>query len=201
MARIPPRAPQPVPYRSTARQRSPRRAEILRHPALKRAQARAQRRLRAVLIGLHLFLAATTLAGGLFVVPALPVEWFNGTPFPGPLIPAIALTGVGIASLLAAGLLVARPGPGAVASLATGGAISAFEVVQVLTISLGDWLRPLGIDFGHRVLADGEPFGGPLWLQPFYFAVGLIIVAFAWRLIPRRVLDELQARLPALERR
>jgi len=170
-----------------------RRAKIIRHPALVEAQARTARRIRRVLIALTLFLGVTALQGGLFVVPDLPPQWFSGTPFASAMVPAIALAAVGLSSLLAAGLLALRPEVGAPVSFVTGLAIATFEVVQVLTISLGDWLRPLGLHLGHRVLADGDPFGAALWLQPFYFALGLLIAALAWRVLPPWFIDQLRA--------
>ena len=201
MARFPPRAPTPNQYRGSARKSRNRPTNVIPHPAYRRARARTHRNIRIALFGLQLFLGATALHGGIFVVSGLPLDWFRGTLFSGPMIPAMALTAVGVASFVAAALLAWRPGLGAPLAFVTGLAMAIFELVQVVTISLGDWLRPLGINFGHRVLAEGDPFGAALWLQPFYFAVGLLVMALAWRLIPPRTLDRLRARLTADDER
>src|SRR4051794_27126883 len=109
MARIPPRASKPADHLLSHPHRSRRRTIIIRHPALVQAQARTARNIRRMLIALTLFLGISALQGGLVVVPDLPLQWFDGTPFFGPLVPAIALTAIGLSSLLAAGLLLPRP--------------------------------------------------------------------------------------------
>ena len=48
--------------------------------------------LRILLVVLNFFLAITAIIGGVWVIPALPQEWFVGTPFTSFLIPSLALT-------------------------------------------------------------------------------------------------------------
>jgi hypothetical protein len=130
-----------------------------------------------------LFLGATAVYGGVLVIPTLPPEWLRGTPFPDWTLPQVALTGVGLVALAGAAGLVFRPRFGVRATALAGGTISFFEVVQVLSLSLGNWLGLAGFDFGNRVEVEG--YAGTihpaLWLQPFYCALGLAMLFFAWR--------------------
>jgi hypothetical protein len=128
-----------------------------------------------------LFLGATALYGGIAVVPTLPPEWRQGTPFSDWTLPAVALTSVGAVALAGAVGLLVRPSFGLAASALAAAAIAAFETIQVLTISLGNWLAPLGITFGNRVNVEGGGIHPALWLQPFYFALGVGMLVLSWR--------------------
>ena len=127
-------------------------------------------RIRGTLIGLDLFIAASAIAGAVFVVPGLPSEWIAGTPLTDYRIPALALGVVcGGGSLVAAALVAWRPEVGGIVSVATGAAMAIFEVVEVATVGLGITMYPT------------EPAS---YLQPFYFALGLAIAALGlavWR--------------------
>jgi hypothetical protein len=142
---------------------------------------------RLVLMALLLFLGFTALAGGLFVIPAQPVEWLAGTPFPDFTVPAIALSGIGLAAFAAVALLLAPRGAGPLVAFLTGGAIAVFEAVQVWALSLHVWLQALGLEppGPTHTSIPLEPGGGipaPLWLQPFYFVFGIVVAALACRL-------------------
>jgi hypothetical protein len=142
---------------------------------------------RIVLTTLLLFLAITAVGGGLLVIPAQPVEWLAGTPFPDFTVPALALTGIGLAALVAAAMLLTPRGAGPLAAFLAGGAIACFEAVQVWALSLHVWLQVLGLEPPGPLQTSIplEPGGGipaPLWLQPFYFVFGVVVMALAWRL-------------------
>src|SRR5438445_5263278 len=107
------------------------------------------RTLRVLLVVLNLFLAITAVVGGVWVIPALPQEWFAGTPFTSSLIPSPALTIIvgGGALTSAIGLSLGRwwaP----LLSVLTGIAIAVFEVVETATMSVLFWLRTVGLDAG-----------------------------------------------------
>jgi hypothetical protein len=152
---------------------------------------------RIILIGLHLFLAANAVFGALWVVPTLPPEWLEGTPFRDYTIPALALgVVVGGGSLLAAALLIVRAAWGVPLSVAVGAGMAVFEVVEVLVVGWDVWLHALGL---KPALAKGlpgvdassvpAPLGVPLplWLQPFFFVFGIVVTALALRLWARGV--------------
>ena len=147
---------------------------------------------RLSLIGLVWLLAVTAIFGGLVVVPHLPIELLAGSPFSDYAIPAVALAGiVGGGALVAAMLLALRPNWGLVVSAMIGVAMMLFEVVETSVIGLDFWLRALGLS---PTLGPGMPgFDSdsvpaplgiplPLWLQPFYFAYGAVVVTLAVRL-------------------
>src|SRR5437868_1335224 len=90
---------------------------------------------RFALLGMNLFLGVCAVVGAVQVVPRLPLEWLAGTPFPNYTVPAPALgVVVGGGALLAAVLLLFQPAAGAVLSIAIGGAIAIFEVVETLVV-------------------------------------------------------------------
>jgi hypothetical protein len=91
-------------------------------------------RTQAVRIGLLVlngFVAISAIAGAIWVVPTMPMEWIKYGPFTDWTIPAIALGSVGV---LAAGtfvLVVVRPWAGALASIVAGAAMIVFELVEI----------------------------------------------------------------------
>ena len=91
-------------------------------------------RTQAVRIGLLVlngFVAISAIAGAIWVVPTMPMEWIKYGPFTDWTIPAIALGFVGV---LAAGtfvLVLVRPWAGALASIVAGAAMVIFELVEV----------------------------------------------------------------------
>jgi hypothetical protein len=136
------------------------------------------------LVVLDLFLGAAALYGGLAVVPVLPPAWLAGTPFSGFTVPAVALSLVGLGAMAAVIVLAVDRAFGAALSAVVGVAIVIFEIVETLSLSLGDWLALAGIDFGQRVSVPG--FTGALHpvllLQPFFLLYGVSMLALGWQL-------------------
>lgn len=142
------------------------------------------RPLRIVLVALNLFLAANAIIGAMWVIPALPLDWLQGTPFSTYLVPAVSLAVcVGGGALLSAAALFRGWWWAPLASVVTGLAIVVFEVVETMTMSLSVWLHLVGLETGPIVSrlpleADGTiPFA--MWLQPFFLAYGLVLVTLA----------------------
>lgn len=149
---------------------------------------------RIVLILLNVFLGLTAVFGAVSVVPTLPKDLLVGTPFPDYTIPSLALTMVGVGALLAAALMVFNMPIGLLLSFAVGAGIAIFEIVETLVVGLDVWLHALG--FGPEpapIFVGAEPVPAPLgipiplWLQPFYFTLGALIVALALRLYAHTV--------------
>lgn len=91
-------------------------------------------RTQAVRIGLLVFnglVAISAIAGAIWVVPTMPMEWIKYGPFTDWTIPAIALGFVGVLAAVAFILVVARPWAGALASIVAGTAMVVFELVEV----------------------------------------------------------------------
>ena len=153
------------------------------------------RTLQVLLVVLNLFLAITAIIGGVWVIPALPQEWFAGTPFTSSLIPSLALTIiVGGGALTSAIGLVLRRWWAPLMSMVTGLAIAIFEVVETATMSLHFWLHTVGLESGPFITAlPIDPSAGipiPMLLQPFYFVYGLVMVglgAWLWVRYPRAI--------------
>jgi hypothetical protein len=120
-------------------------------------------KLRGTLIGLELFTAVGAIAGAFFVVPGLPREWLVGSPFSDYTIPALAL-GIlcGGGSLAAAILVLVRPAVGGILSIGAGAAMAIFELVEVAAVGF---------------MIAKFPTEPASYLQPFYFVVGVVIVA------------------------
>ena len=118
-------------------------------------------KLRGTLIGLEIFTAVGAIAGAIFVVPGLPREWLAGSPFGDYTIPALALGILCGGGAIAAAIAVAwRPAVGGVLSVAAGAAMAIFEAVEVAAV-------------GFMVVKfPTEPAS---YLQPFYFAIGLVM--------------------------
>ncbi len=132
------------------------------------------RTLRVLLVALNLFLAVTAIIGGVWVIPALPQEWFENIPFSSFLIPFLALTIIVGGGALTSGIALVlglRWAP--LVSVVTGVAIAIFESVEVATTSLHFWLHTVGLESGPFPTAlPIDPSAGipiPLLLQPFYF--------------------------------
>ena len=127
--------------------------------------------LRAGLVALEAFTAATAIWGAAFVVPTIPIDWLrNGliTPFSDTTIPAIAL-GVlcGGSALAALAAVIVRPRLGALLSMLSGGLMIGFELVEILVVGFTPVMYP-------------DQF--PAWLQPFYILLGAVIVLLGERL-------------------
>jgi hypothetical protein len=145
------------------------------------------------LIALEVFLAATAIFGAIWVVPSQPTALLAGSPFADYTIPSVALgVGVGGGALAAASLLLVRRRIGVLLSLAVGAAIIIFELVETAVVGLDVWLHTVGLGPSVAMERFGNlegipaPLGVPLplWLQPFYVVVGLLIIALALGLGP-----------------
>jgi hypothetical protein len=114
---------------------------------------------RIALLVLNALVAVSAIAGAIWVVPTMPLEWIKAGPFDDWTIPALALGFVGV---LAAGALVGllvKPWLGALASVVAGAAMIGFELVEIAVVG---W-----------TLSDPELNGYfQAWLQPIYLAVG-----------------------------
>jgi len=143
-------------------------------------------------IVLELFLAATAISGAIWVVPSQPVALLVGSPFTDYTIPALALGLIGVAALVSAALLLVRRPIGVLGSIAVGAGIVVFELVETSVMGLNVWLHTLGLGPTVAVERFGSlegipsPLGVPLplWLQPFYCVVGLLIIALALATAP-----------------
>lgn len=114
---------------------------------------------RIALLVLNALVAVSAIAGAIWVVPTMPLEWIKAGPFDDWTIPALALGFVGV---LAAGALVGllvKPWLGALASVVAGAAMIGFELVEIAVVG---W-----------TMSDPELNGYfQAWLQPIYLAVG-----------------------------
>src|SRR5579859_1001397 len=142
------------------------------------------------LVALELFLGATAIGGALLVVPAQPTELLIGSPFADYTIPALALgIIVGGGALLAATLVILNRRFAVLLSVAVGVAIIVFELVETAVVGLDVWLHAIGLGPAVAMAGFGDlaaipaPLGVPLplWLQPFYVVVGLLIILLALR--------------------
>jgi hypothetical protein len=147
--------------------------------------------LRGVLIGLDLLVGVTALIGGLTVIPTLPPEWLAGSPFSDYTLAALVLTVIGVGAAVGAFLVIVRVGWGLVLSIAVGTAIAVFEIVETVVMGLDVWLHALGLGPAPTSPITGANLDGipaplgiplPLWLQPGYFVVGIIIAGIALHL-------------------
>lgn len=124
---------------------------------------------RIALLILNAIVAVTAIAGAIWVVPTMPLEWIKAGPFDGWTIPAIALGFVGILAAIAFAAVIARPWLGALASVVAGFAMIAFELVEIAVVG---WTP-----------ADPALNGNfQAWLQPIYLVVGLAQLLFGVRL-------------------
>jgi hypothetical protein len=104
------------------------------------------------------FVALTAIAGGIWVVPTMPLDWIKAGPFTDWTIPAIALTAVGVAAAVALISVLVRPWLGALATVAVGAAMVTFELVEIAVVG---W-----------TLSDPGPTYFQSWLQLVYLVVG-----------------------------
>jgi hypothetical protein len=114
-----------------------------------------------LLILIELFIAANALGGSIFGLAGargVPREWLEGSPFESYVVPSlILLVAVAGGMTVAASALIVRHRRAAEISIGAGLVLLGWIVVQVLII----------------------PFS---WLQPAFFAGGLVVVALGWRL-------------------
>jgi hypothetical protein len=124
--------------------------------------------LRVPLLALAIFVGVSSLFGAISVVPDLPPEWIAGGPFPDYTIPAIALGFVGCVAVAAAIALVVRPEVAGIASIASGAAMVAFEVVEIAVVGFA--IAEHGAD---------EPVA---WLQVVYLVIGAFQMGLGYAL-------------------
>jgi hypothetical protein len=99
---------------------------------------------RVILLLLHAFVAISAIAGAVWVVPTMPLEWIRSGPFTDWTIPALALGSVGVLAGVAFAAVLLRPRLGAPLSVAVGVAMVVFELVEIAVVgwTLGDPTLP-----------------------------------------------------------
>lgn len=130
--------------------------------------------LRIGLVVVNGFVAVTAIAGAIWVVPTMPLEWLKFGPFTDWTIPAIALGFVGFVAGFTAILVFVRPWAGALASIVAGVAMIIFELVEIGVVG---W-----------TLSDPSLAGFQKSLQLVYLIVGTIQAALGiglWALTRR----------------
>jgi hypothetical protein len=127
--------------------------------------------LRGAIAALAFFMALTTIAGAIFVVPTMPRSVLHQgilALFPDFTIPALAL-GVlcGGTALVALATVFVRPRLGALGAIVAGLFMIAFELVEIMVV-------------GFTPVQTPDQF--PAWLQVVYLAVGAALVILGARL-------------------
>jgi len=115
---------------------------------------------RGPLAVLSAFIAVTTIAGAIFVVPTLPSEWLEGSVLQDYTIPALALAAVGGLAAVTLVALLVRPAVAGLLAVVTGVAMVTFELVEIAVVGFS--LVDYGVD---------EPVA---WLQVVYLVVGAL---------------------------
>ena len=87
--------------------------------------------IRSILVVLAAFVAISAIAGAIWVVPTMPLEWLKFGPFTDWTVPAIALGFCGLIAAITTVLLLVRPWAGALASMVAGLAMVVFELVEI----------------------------------------------------------------------
>ena len=86
---------------------------------------------RIGLLVLSGFVAVSAIAGAIWVVPTMPLEWLKYGPFTDWTVPAIALGLVGVVAAVTFVALLVRPWAGALLSILAGLAMVVFELVEI----------------------------------------------------------------------
>jgi hypothetical protein len=123
---------------------------------------------RIGLLILNGFVAISAIAGAIWVVPTMPMEWIKYGPFTDWTIPAIALGAVGVLAAVAFVALLVRPWLGALLSILAGVAMVVFELVEIGVVG---W-----------TLSDPTLSGFQKSLQLVYLIVGSGQALLGWRL-------------------
>lgn len=123
---------------------------------------------RIGLLILNGFVAISAIAGAIWVVPTMPMEWIKYGPFTDWTIPAIALGSVGVLAAAAFVAVIVRPWLGALLSILAGAAMVVFELVEIGVVG---W-----------TLSDPTLAGFQKSLQLVYLIVGSAQVLLGWRL-------------------
>ena len=114
--------------------------------------------LRVGLVVVNGFVAVTAIAGAIWVVPTMPLEWIKTGPFADWTIPAMALAFVGIVAAFTSILVLVRPWAGALVSVVAGAVMITFELVEIAVVG---W-----------TLSDASLEGFQKSLQLVYILVG-----------------------------
>ena len=120
------------------------------------------------LLILNGLVAISAIAGAIWVVPTMPMEWIKYGPFTDWTIPAIALGAVGVFAAVVFVALLARPWLGALGSILAGVAMVIFELVEIGVV---------GWTLGDPTLAGFQKS-----LQLVYLVVGSAQAFLGWRL-------------------
>jgi hypothetical protein len=126
---------------------------------------------RIGLLVLNGLVAISAIAGAIWVVPTMPLEWIKYGPFTDWTVPAMALGFVGLLATAAFVAVLLRPWAGALASMVAGLAMVVFELVEVAVVG---W-----------TLTDPSLEGFQKSLQVVYLVVGslqLVAGAILWRM-------------------
>ena len=123
---------------------------------------------RIGLLILNGFVAISAIAGAIWVVPTMPMEWIKSGPFTDWTIPAIALGAVGVLAAVAFVAVLARPWLGALLSVLAGAAMVIFELVEIGVVG---W-----------TLSDPTLSGFQKSLQLVYLIVGSGQALLGWRM-------------------
>jgi hypothetical protein len=123
---------------------------------------------RIGLLILNGFVAISAIAGAIWVVPTMPMEWIKYGPFTDWTIPAIALGAVGVLAAAVFVALLVRPWLGALGSILAGVAMVIFELVEIGVVG---W-----------TLSDPTLSGFQKSLQLVYLIVGSGQALLGWRL-------------------
>jgi hypothetical protein len=124
---------------------------------------------RIALLVLNGLVALTAIAGAIWVVPTMPLDWIKAGPFDDWTVPAIALGVVGLFAAAAFVAVLVRAWLGGLASVAAGSAMIVFELVEIAVVG---W-----------TLADPRLNGAfQAWLQPIFIVVGSAQVVLGVRL-------------------
>lgn len=123
---------------------------------------------RIGLLILNGFVAISAIAGAIWVVPTMPMEWIKYGPFTDWTIPAIALGAVGVLAAAVFVALLVRPWLGALGSIAAGVAMVVFELVEIGVVG---W-----------TLSDPTLSGFQKSLQLVYLVIGSTQALLGWRL-------------------
>lgn len=121
---------------------------------------------RIGLLALDGFVAVSAVAGAIWVVPTMPMEWIKAGPFSDWTIPAVALGLVGVLAAVAFAALLLRPWAGALLSILAGVAMVVFELVEVGVVG---W-----------TLTDPSLEGFQKSLQVVYLVVGSAQAVLGW---------------------
>jgi hypothetical protein len=119
--------------------------------------------LRLALGILAAFVAVSAIAGAVWVVPTMPLDWIKAGPFTDWTIPAIALGLVGAFGAVTAVVVAVRPWVGALMSVVAGATLVTFELVEVGVV--GWTLTEYGTDTFQA------------WLQLVYLVIGTAQIA------------------------